>query len=442
MNPIGILFTLIVCVGLFIVPRDRAAIPILMGAALVTREQELEIASAHFTVIRILVVLGMIRITLKNERIAGGINNIDIFIVLWAAVLFFTSAFHSSAAWMYRAGIIWSELGCYFLLRCFLQGREDVFKVFKSTFLILLPVALFMLIEKATGKNLFGVLYGGDSSALLRNGNFRARGAFSHPILAGTVGAACFPWAYVLSKSFRLIGSVGMLTGLAIVFASKSSGPIMMLMFTLFAMMLWPYKKYLAMIRWAGLLFVLVLDAAMKDPIYYLMARIDLSGGSQGYFRARLIQSSIERLNEWWLAGTDYTRHWMSTGIHANSTATDITNHFLAMGVMGGFPLMLLWVMVLVSAFSSVGESLKKHENAPPEQQFLIWTLGAVLFGHITNYFSISYFDNSVIFFYLLLACIGAVAADKSSSQATKEVNAKVDKRPVYFRYRQLGKAS
>ena len=53
----------------------------------------------------------------------------------------------------------------------------------------------------------------------------------------------------------------------------------------------------------------------MEDPIYFLMARIDISGGSQGYFRAQLIRSLIDHLSEWWLAGKDYTRHWMASGI-------------------------------------------------------------------------------------------------------------------------------
>ncbi len=64
------------------------------------------------------------------------------------------------------------------------------------------------------------------------------------------------------------------------------------------------------------------------------MARIDIIGGSQGYYRAQLIRSSLEHLSEWWATGTDYTRHWMSSGIYANNRHTDITNHFLAMGVM------------------------------------------------------------------------------------------------------------
>ena len=41
----------------------------------------------------------------------------------------------------------------------------------------------------------------------------------------------------------------------------------------------------------------------------------------------------------------------MPTGIHANEFHTDITNHFLQMGVLGGLPLLLVFVLVLIAAF-------------------------------------------------------------------------------------------
>jgi len=97
----------------------------------------------------------------------------------------------------------------------------------------------------------------------------------------------------------------------------------------------------------------------MKAPPYYLMARVDLSGGSTGWHRARLIESSMEHLGEWWFAGTDYTRHWMPTGVYFSPNHVDITNHYLAMGVLGGLPLLFLFVLLLVKGFSIVGHSVR-----------------------------------------------------------------------------------
>jgi hypothetical protein len=169
----------------------------------------------------------------------------------------------------------------------------------------------------------------------------------------------------------------------------------------------------------------------MNDPVYYLLARIDLTGGSTGWHRAALIDGAFNHFSTWWLAGTDYTRDWMPTGIPANDANTDITNHFLAMGVWGGLPLMFLFIWVLIVAFRAVGKALRSRETAPPQHQFLIWTLGSILFGHATTFFSISYFDpQSSVFLYFGLAAIGSICAPELAAAAAR-VPAEPEARPA-----------
>jgi hypothetical protein len=405
-----------------------AAIPLLVGAAYMTRGQILEIGPAHFTVVRILVTVGILRVLLKGERIANGMNQVDRWLVLWAVFLIASSIFHTSDAWVFRIGLMWSEVGCYFLFRVFIQDAEDVEQIFKALCVALVPIAVLMLLEKVIGRNLFAVLLGGiNEIPTFRNGHFRAQGPFDHPILAGVVGATCFPMALHLWKSHRKYALVGLFSAGGIIFASTSSGPIMMLLFILFGLALWKVRDHLRSIRWLALIAVIALDAVMKDPVYFLMARIDISGGSTGWHRSQLIRSSIEHLGEWWLAGTDYTRHWMATGIYANTNHTDITNHLLGIGVMGGLPAMFLFIMVLVAGFGKVGRALRENKNASMEQRLLIWTLGAILFGHVWNFWSISLFDQSVVFFYLILASISAVQVAKPLA-VNVEVKQSVDR--------------
>jgi hypothetical protein len=153
----------------------------------------------------------------------------------------------------------------------------------------------------------------------------------------------------------------------------------------------------------------IALDVVMKDPAYFLIARIDLAGGSTGWYRARLIESAFEHLNEWWLAGTDYTRHWMHVAVTWSPNHTDITNHYLQMGVTGGLPLILLFIAILVKGFSFVGQTLRKPGDLPQENLFIIWAFGASLFAHASTFISVSYFDQSFVFLYLTLAAIGSV---------------------------------
>ncbi len=248
------------------------------------------------------------------------------------------------------------------------------------------------------------------------NGHFRAQGAFGHAILAGTVGGVSLPMGVYFWRRDRVLALTGIVATLAIVFASGSSGPIMATLSVSVALALWKVRGHLAAIRWAAVGVFVALSFIMKDPPYFLLARIDITGGSTGYFRARLIESTIQHFNEWWLAGTDYTRHWMASGILANGDHTDMTNYFIQMGVWGGLLQMLLFMGLLYIAFVRIGKALKVNKEAPAEQQFLIWTLGSILFGHVTTFVSISYFDQTVVYLYLTLACIGSLRLARPSA--------------------------
>jgi hypothetical protein len=400
-------FTVVASVLLVALPRRFAAVPLLLCAAYLPKSAALDLGAATFTVLRILVVVGVIRVVVRGERIEDGINTVDRLLLLWALCLIGTSAFHTSNAWVYRAGIVWADLGVYFLFRVFLRHREDLVRTLKLVCVLLTPLALMMLLEKTSGHNFF-VAFGALDGVAVRDGAFRARGPFSHAILAGTVGAACLPVALYLWKRHRRHALMGLFAATGIVAASTSSGPIMMSAFIIFGMLLWKFRTSLRPILWLGLLGVIALDFLMKAPVYFLIARIDIAGGSKGWHRAQLIRSAIEHLDEWWLAGTDQTRHWMATGIGANEMHTDITNHLLAAGVMGGLPLVLILVLIIAAAFRAVGRSLRNND-LDSEHRFLAWTLGAILFGHVMNFLSISLFDQSVVFFYLVLAAIAAV---------------------------------
>ncbi|MFM2067291.1 MAG: hypothetical protein RLZZ584_2200 [Pseudomonadota bacterium] len=409
MNALGLLFTLAASLLLLVLPRRLAAMPLLLAAAYMTRGQELEIGPVHMTVVRLLVLVGFVRVLLRREQLARGWHVVDRWMLVWAAWLIGSSAFHTPDAWLFRAGVVWTELGCYFLLRIFLASLDDVQATLRMLCVALLPLAAMMLVEKLTRANAFTVLGGVRDLALVRNGNVRASGPFDHPILAGTVGAACAGLGLALARSDRARALAGCTGGLVMLYSAASSGPIMMAGFVFLGWAAWCVREHMRTVRRLLVAGLLGLSAVMNDPVYFVMARIDITGGSQGYFRAQLIRSSIEHLPEWWAAGTDYTRHWMPSGIHANSIHTDITNHLLAMGVGGGLGLMAVFVLVLVLSFRDVGRALRQHAAEAPARRLLVWTLGALLFGFVMMFWTISLYDQSIVFFYLVLAAIQAL---------------------------------
>ena len=254
----------------------------------------------------------------------------------WAAWYILTLVFHEPDVLVFRLGILYDAVGTYYLFRVFIYDLDDICTVFKTVCVVLVSLAITMLVEKTKGVNPLAFIDFGPSGVSSTNDHFRAQGAFAHPILAGTVGAVCLPMAIYLWRLNRQLAFVGIISTLCIVYASGSSGPILTTLSVLAALCLWKVRTRLQAIRWLCLFLILVLDLLMNDPVYFLLARVDITGGSTGYFRAQLIRSAIEHLNEWWLIGTDYTRHWMASGITANLRHTDMTNYYLQMGVSGG----------------------------------------------------------------------------------------------------------
>lgn len=409
MNFFGIVFALVNSALLLSLPRRWASLPLLLGSAYITRDQQLVIGPMHLPMMRILIAAGLLRVAMKGERISGGINSLDRIARLWAIWNACSIVLHKEEFLVFRLGIFYDIVGFYYLFRVFIRGLEDVRAVFKMVCVLLVPLAVTMLVEKLAGNNPLSLIGFGPADVEITNGHYRAQGPFSHPILAGTVGGVCLPIAICFWRESRAVAMTGIAAALGIVFASGSSGPIMTSFAGLAALTLWVLRSQVRAIRWLAVIGIILLSLVMNDPVYYLVARIDITGGSTGYFRAKLIESAINHLSEWWFAGTDYTRHWMPSGIEASAVHTDMTNYYLQIGVWGGLPLMLLFVWMLVVAFRRIGQALRANRGAPFSKRFLIWGLGSSLFAHTMTFFSISYFDQTIAFLCFLLACIGGL---------------------------------
>lgn len=408
MNPIALIFFLVCAGALLSVSRKWAPAVLILGCTYMTMGQGIEIASIHLHVYRMMLIVGLLRVFIKGERLKGGINLIDKMLVAWGCWAILASFSHVERyGFIYTCGTVFNVAMVYFLIRIWCSDLEEVKEVVLMVAFLLVPLAAEMLMEKATGRNIFAVFGGVSEIVPIREGKLRAQGPFLHSILAGTVGATCIPLFIGLFSKYRVAASVGIAAGLVMTFASASSGPVMTLLAAVGAMMLWPFKHHLSKFRVGGVILYLVLMMGMSRPPYYLMGEIDISGGSTGWHRANLIEMTFAHLSEWWLIGTDQTRHWMpAQGIGADPNHTDITNYFIGLGVQAGLPGMLLVVGMVALAFRAVGKVLDARLESQPEQGFMIWCFGASLFSHAVTGLSVSYFDQSVLFFWLTIAVI------------------------------------
>ena len=128
-------------------------------------------------------------------------------------------------------------------------------------------------------------------------------------------------------------------------------------------------------IRWGMLLTLLGVAAVMKQPVWFLIARVsDLTGGG-GWYRSALIDAAIQHFDEWWLIGTGYTAHWMAFTGNASENHADITNQFVSQGINGGFFAVLLLIWLIVKCFKAVGIAVPTP-GCSVGTQFAIWAMG------------------------------------------------------------------
>lgn len=226
-----------------------------------------------------------------------------------------------------------------------------------------------------------------------------------------------------LFQQYRKTAVLGTLACFAIVFASASSGPIMTLFAGIGGVMMWHFRGRMRIFQSLAILSYAALDLIMNAPAYYIIARIDLTGSSTSWHRAALIEAAFAHLSEWWFAGTDYTRHWLSYGVSWSSAHADITNYYLKMGVWGGLPLMVLFISQLAIGFAYVGRTVKQVSVFYPQYGFMIWTIGVSLFAHSTAFISVSYFDQSFVFIYLTLALIASIWSEAINAAGCMQDN-------------------
>lgn len=421
MNILATLFLFANAIALLALPRRWAPIPLLAAACYMTLGQGFDIGPFRFTVIRLLVLVGALRVVLRAEFLVGGINRVDWLVVAWSLWMMFASFFHEGdgSGPVFASGIVFNIAGMYFLLRIFCQSTEDLVGLVQITAFLLLPIAIEMSYEQAVGRNLFGQLFGGvNEIPEVRDGRLRAQGPFRHSILAGTVGAVCVPLMVAIWRQHRLAASIGMTACLIMVFASASSGPIMTLFCSIIGVAFWRFRNYTKYLMPGAVGMYILLDVVMNRPAYYIIGEMNLTGGSTGWHRSRLIESSIRYFDEWWLIGTDYTRHWMATGVSWSPDHTDITNYYIQMGVWGGALLLFIYLCILYRSFRFVGDTIRISQTADDSDVFFIWCLGAALFAHASTGLSVSYFDQSYLFLFLTLAAIGSLAQVHRNSYA------------------------
>lgn len=410
--------TVLLVIAQWILPTKIAFVPMLLAVCFIGNVNVI----SEFTPVRIIIITGLLRAISNGFFKWSASNRLDLLFLVFIVIAIISTIGHESSYYVpspliERVGLILNICGSYLYARAYASGNEFIPNISKQLAIIMIPLALLLSIEFKTGKNPLFVLGSRSLNAAMRDGEFRARGSFGHAIIAGTVTAASLPFLYFLFKRKKNLAIVGIVASLFATFSTGSSGPLATTFLSIVLLVMWRWRQYLCNVRNCIWFLLVILHFTMDRPVWFLIARIDLTGSSTGWHRALLMDAAVNDLQAWWLFGTDYTRHWIFSGVSWNPNHTDITNYYLQFGVLGGLPLMITFISIIIVALSQIEKSFKLFKMSNSDQEFAAWCLWSSIVLYCISFISIAFFDQSYALFFLL---IGSVPGLKEIAEKQK----------------------
>ncbi len=426
--PSALILLCLASLFLLIAPRRWCLASILTVACFVTLGQRIVILGLDFTLLRVLIAVGFLRIFLQQWHREVEWGTLDKLVLWWLIVrtVCFTLSHGTFSALINRLGDAMDFGGMYFILRCTLRERSDAVTTLKTLAFVVVPVALAMSVEYQTGRNLFFFFGGVPAYTTVRDGVIRCQGVFAHPILAGTFAGTGVPLMVAVIRmggAGVILGSLGFLALVTIVFYSGSTGPLLCLFAGIAVLFGWMFRHKMKMVFGMAATAVFALSMAMSDPIWYLPARLNVRGGSTGWHRAHLVDEAIRHFWQWFLVGTQSIAGW---GVWAN----DITSQYIGEAVRGGLASLVLFCSILIYGSKELLKAVKRNDlEGRVRVAKWQWAIGAAVVAHAAAMYGVGYFDQTKIF---LILAIGLMATEiegerieaRSDSEVTEKASA------------------
>lgn len=416
-HPVGLLAWFVLAALILLLPRSRAIVPVFVLACFVPPAQRVAIAGLDFTLLRLLLIVGWARFLFRREHQGLRLIALDRVVIAYAVVssLANIALRGTASAVIYNLGAAFDVLTMYFLARVFLRSFPDLDSAIGGFIGIALAVSVPFVLERFVEphRNLFAVFGGIDEITSAREGKVRAQGAFPHAIVAGCFWAALIP--LILSRFWthpdrRTLAAAGLAAALLVIFTTASSTPVAGAFVALATAACFPLRRHLRLVRWGAVFLLIGLEIAMEAPVWHLISRIDLVGGSTGWHRYHLIDQAIRRFPEWALIGTRSTDHW-GHGLF------DVTNQYVYEGVRGGVLGLGLFVASMCLAFRGVGRALRATER-DRRARILAWMVGVSLFVHAAMFLAVSYFGQMYSLWYFTLAAAACLESRTAEARA------------------------
>lgn len=416
MNPASTFIIVSLCLFVLLTPRRFLLVPFIMVTCMVPMNQRIVLLGLDFTLLRILVLFGFFRVFLKGEQKDIQWNSFDKLLILW--VLFSSVALiiqqMSITSIINRMGFMFDILGMYWLFRQGIHDWREVGQTVNVLAFFAIMSAPLILMEKLQIFNFYDIF--GPTQGQFHRGRFRAAGPFPHYIMMGCFWASLLPFFYARIKrgAKKPFYWAAILASLVSVYCSASSTPVFTVIAIIIFWKLYNYRHHGKSIFWLTIALLTALHLAMKAPVWHLIARIDIFGGSTGWHRYHLFDQFINRIAEWFLIGTKSTGHW-GYGLE------DVTNQFVLEGVRGGIVPLTLFILLVYRAVKIPGAL--SLANLPDDARWMSWGICVAMLGHFVTFWGVSYFGQMNMLLYFVFAMVGFCQENRSEQEVTLSVH-------------------
>jgi hypothetical protein len=415
LHPVVAVEMVIVLILILCLPRKYAIAPLLFGVFMIPLGQVVVLAGIHFTVLRILIITGLVRrAASRQSRFPGGFNTIDRLLTFWAlsSLIVISLQWMESAAFIKSLGDFLDLLGGYYLVRFLIQDVADVRWAIKVLAAIAVLSSVCMTNEQLTHRNIFGLLGGVSIVPQIREGKLRSQAAFAVYIDAGEFGATLIPllvWLWSDKKS-RVAVYLGMAGAVTMILTCNSSTPLLALAAGILGFCFWPLRRQMRLFRWLLVITLTVIHLSMKAPVWALINHIDLTGSSSSYHRYYLVDNFIRHFRDWWLLGYKNYESW-------GWDMWDLSNQYVAVGLTGGLITFVIFIGILSRSFGGLGKA-RKRVAGNWKLEWLCWCLGCSLVGHVVGWFGCSYMAQMQMDLFALLAMVSVAINERMQPPA------------------------
>lgn len=408
-HPLGLAALLAAIVWVFASRRRTIVWPVVVLLCFIAPAQRIVIGGLDLPFMRIIVVIALLHAVMSGG--AKGLRSCWVdramaFLMVWWPLLAVMRGQLSGVA-MY-VGAAGDMLAAYLLARLVIRELDDILSFFRSLAVVSIPSAALFSVEYFTGRNMFSVFGGVKEITMMRFGELRCQGAFSHPIIAGLWWVASIPligslwWSRRRAAVNGVLAVVGVCCAVFIVWVSNSSTtmtvlflmPVMVAMFTV--------RRWFGRLAWLVLAMVAALHVVAQNGFHHLaFTRISATTGGTGYHRYRLYDEAINHLSEWAVIGARSTYNW-GWGLD------DVTSEVVLSALSGGLIGVVLFVAFIVwGVRASWKATLRLH--ADPSKQAAAYAVGVAMLGIAVCSLGVGFFGQADFIFPFLLGVIPAV---------------------------------